>query len=652
MRSLFFFTIVLVIGACKPTANIKDGATAYDLKKYSMAAEMLQEDLGKAETAKDKSNIMLKIAKSYDYQNKFEQSEPWYQKLYQQKKDVEHVVLYVRALMRNEKYKDAQTFIDNHLKDNRQDKYVLSPMITTIQEALEGQKKMQYFEVIPLQPINTDASDYVPILFQNTLYYTSHQLSSKKDDWTGEGYADIRKIDVERPFYSKLKTNPYTVSFNTPYHDAEITFTADGRYAYFTRCGSDSTTTDYCHIYYALFDGVVWSTPVRIRLFADTVNEGQPSISPDGKELLFSADFSEGYGERDIYIAKKNNDTLWSLPQNLGVKINTPYNEMFPVWGYDGKMYFTSDKSDTYGGLDVYTAERQGKSFANVVHLPFGINSGRDDFGWFPLPASRDSIVTEGYIASNRKGGVGNDDIYYVIQRIPPPPPIPPTVFRLKHFAFENIYTIADDPNSKIKEKTPLDGVYFELFQGKKLIKSSMQNEGIQPFTAEIDSNQIYKISLTKQGYLSAEATLNTYNAKYKIGDTLTYTLKTTLSKIYKNVEIVLENIYYDYNKWDIRQDAMPTLDTLVDLLKQNPEIKIELASHTDSRGTVEYNQELSQKRAESAVQYLISSGIDSERLVAKGYGESKPVNRCVDGVTCSEEEYQQNRRTTFKILE
>lgn len=649
---LYIFFLVATI-ACKPTANIKDGATAYDLKKYSIASEMLQQDLSKTESAKDKTAIMLKIAKSYDYQNKFEQSEIWYQKIYLQRKDLDNTVMYVRALMRNEKYKEAQTLIDNHLVDNRQDKFVLSPMITTIQEALKGQQQLQYFVVDSLKSLNTDAADYAPFLYQNTIYFTSHQLSGKLDEYTGEGYADIRKMDIVSPDYNKLKINPYPLSINSPYHDAEATITENGKYMYFTKCGIDSTqTTDYCHIYYVVFDGIGWSSPIRVNMFADTVNEGQAAISPDGKELLFSSDFREGYGGRDLYISRKLNDTSWSFPQNLGVKINTTYNEMFPVLGYDGKLFFASDKSDTYGGLDVYSAERQGKSFANVIHLPYGINSCRDDFGWFPLLLHKDSIITEGYIASNRKGGSGNDDIYFITQRIPPPPPIPPTVFKLRHFALENSYSIPDNPNSKIIEKLPLDGVYFELFQNKNLIKSSLQNEGIQPFMAELDSNQIYKINLTKQGYLSAEATLNTYNAKYKQGDTLTFTLKTTLSKIYKNVEIVLENIYYDYDKWDIRTDATPTLDSLVDLLLQNPSIQIELASHTDSRGTNEYNQDLSQKRAESAVQYLISKGINAQRLTAKGYGESKPMNRCIDGITCTEEEYQQNRRTTFKILE
>ena len=156
---------------------------------------------------------------------------------------------------------------------------------------------------------------------------------------------------------------------------------------------------------------------------------------------------------------------------------------------------------------------------------------------------------------------------------------------------------------------------------------------------------------MSKEGYFNINHEFNTFETLVEDGDTITISKIFTLNKIFKNIEINIENIYYDYDKWDIRADAKPNLDSLVSILIQNPLIEIELGSHTDSRWSVDYNQDLSQKRAESVVNYLISKGISKSRLVAKGYGESKPINKCIDGVTCTEEEYQQNRRTTFKII-
>lgn len=653
MRQIVYSIILLLVfQACKSTAEIKDGNTAYALKKYSIASNVLQNDLDKTKTIAEKSELLKKIAFSYDMQNDFEQAELWYTKLYQNDKNVEHLIAYIKALMKNEKYTDCKEVIDVYLKENKQDKFRLSPFYSTINAALEAQKNLENFYIKNLENINTNASEYSPQKRNDVLWYTSHHLSDLKDDWMNQGYADIKKSNIINNDFSNLSTSTEKISFNTRFHDAEVSFTSDGQTAYFTRCGTDSKNNDFCHIFTSSFDGLNWSEPIPLKLLDDTVNVGQPSISLDGKQLYFSTDFSLGYGGKDIYVSTKLNDTTWSTPINLGAKVNTPYNEVFP-YITNNILYFSSDKLDSYGGLDIYSAERQGKTFINLQHFPFGINSGRDDFGWFPLPFTTDSTISEGYMTSNRNGGKGNDDIYYVVQKMPKPPVIPPVVFQLKHYVFENIYETPDNPNTKVVEKKPLDNVLFELLNENNInIKSALQEDGQQPFISQLDSNSNYKIILTKEGFLSAEAYLNTTNTKYKQGDTIYFTLKTTLKKIYKNVEIVLDNIYYDYDKWDIREDAKPTLDTLVEILQQNPTINIELASHTDSRGSASYNESLSQKRAESAVAYIISKGITSNRLIAKGYGESKPVNKCVDDVICSEAEYQQNRRTTFKIID
>jgi outer membrane protein OmpA-like peptidoglycan-associated protein len=225
-----------------------------------------------------------------------------------------------------------------------------------------------------------------------------------------------------------------------------------------------------------------------------------------------------------------------------------------------------------------------------------------------------------------------------------PPKPLPPAVLIFEGFAEENIYADENNPNSKVLGQKPLPYPNAVL-NGMNIISDK---DGY--FTAPLDSGFNYNLRVTKEGYLSAELSFNTLNVKSKPGDTIIFKQKVILSKIFKDVEIVLDNIYYDFDKWDIREDARPTLDSLTQILKQNPNISIELASHTDCRGNDQYNQTLSQRRAESVVQYLISKGINPGRLTAKGYGESEPVETC-ECEKCTEEQHQRNRRTTFKIV-
>jgi peptidoglycan-associated lipoprotein len=281
------------------------------------------------------------------------------------------------------------------------------------------------------------------------------------------------------------------------------------------------------------------------------------------------------------------------------------------------------------------------------------------------MPALKDpkpgDLIKSGYFTSNRplETAKGGDDIYRFEQRVPPPKPpkvdtVPPKPlvykFILEGYVLEKIFSEPSNPNSKILGRKPLSGAQVKAEWGSKKQPFTVKDDGF--FSMELAENTDYNFNATMPEYLANSGKFSTKGiAKDPNNPVQTFEIEIVLDKIFRNREIVLENIYYDYDKWDIRPDAEPTLNRLAEVLRQNAEIRIQLGSHTDCRGTDGYNQNLSQRRAQSAVNYLISKGIDPSRLSAKGYGESQPAALCACA-SCTEAEHQTNRRTTFKVVD
>ena len=342
----------------------------------------------------------------------------------------------------------------------------------------------------------------------------------------------------------------------------------------------------------------------------------------------------------------------------MGSDINTPGDEMFPYVSADGKLYFSSDGHAGIGGLDLFTATRVNGEI-KVEHLGIPLNSRFDDFGLVAIDS------TKGYFASNRDSGKGDDDIYYYENTQPgkkyevPPPVIAkvesPKKKIIRYFLAGNI---TDDKNQA------LDSV-------KVAIIDNSTNQAIEEVytkaqgtfgKVKMDEEKTYTIVTEKKGYFTKREPFTMVGKSVPINKLVKTETDTTFYASIKMIKpevgrdittaFKIAPIYYNLDKSDIRSDASPELDKIAQILVDNPNIKLELGSHTDSRATSEYNQKLSQRRAESAVSYIISRGISPTRIVAKGYGESQLVNQCADGISCSEEEHQANRRTEFKVLE
>ena len=437
-----------------------------------------------------------------------------------------------------------------------------------------------------------------------------------------------------------LKAMPEGINANDV-NTGSITFSADGKLMIFARgnTGKKKGGKDV-DLYLSRFRNGAWTPGVSININTPDYWESTPSISPDGRTLYFSSNRKGGYGGLDLYSAQMDSRGRFGKVKNLGPDINTAGDELFPYIAENGKLYFSSDGHPGYGMLDMFVVNRvNGKN--SIDNLGPTMNSTADDFGMFLFKADR------GFFTSNREGGKGDDDIY----------------------TFKN-----DDPNLRVVNYT-LEGVTYslrkdstrEILPDTKISLLAENGDVMQDFTTGNDGkflfrvfdNENYFLLGERDGYITKRQMFTTVGKSVPLESlkelvtNITFDTLMILDRKAKNVTIRLKNIYFEYDKADINKDAAKELDGLAQLLEDNPEIKIEMGSHTDSVASEAYNLDLSQRRAESTVNYLIRKGIDPKRLEAKGYGESKPIARNTnpDG-TDNPRGRDRNRRTEFRILE
>ena len=362
-------------------------------------------------------------------------------------------------------------------------------------------------------------------------------------------------------------------------------------------------------------EGAEWKVTGQFPFNDSTYSVGHPSISVTGDTLIFASDKPDsGVGMTDLYMSVRSNGK-WGDPVNLGDKINTPYDEMFPFFFESSMLFYASNKgNNTKDDFDILYACKEGNSFANPVLLS-DLNTEKDDFGF--VIHQKEKV---GYFVSQREGGLGDDDIYKV-------------TFKGEH----KLELVVMDKKSMIAVQNPKvkfsDNVLGDL--AGILISRLLPESSSIIATSEVE------------GYQNSSKTISTVGKPYGIiRDTI------WIEKVEIGQKFVMENIFYDYDKWDILPESEVELNKLIAIMKDNPSWKVELGSHTDSRGTDPYNLILSQKRSDSAVGYIVNHGVSKDRIIAKGYGETQLVNHCKNGVECPDDVHRKNRRTEFKILE
>lgn len=506
----------------------------------------------------------------------------------------------------------------------------------------------------------------------------------------------------------------FSSKLNSRVHEGPACFTFDYKIIYFTRNSSISGKSkkspngvNNLKIFISTFDGRNWSTARDFPYNSKDYSVGHPALSPDNKTLYFVSDMPGGFGETDIYKSEWINGQ-WSKPENLGATINTEGKEMFPFVDKTGTLYFSSDGHPGISGLDIYIAKEEERGKYLVTNIGNPLNSKYDDFGFIINP---DSL--NGYFTSNRPGGSGDDDIYsfsvavsaidltVTCMKEENREILPGTKVYLKSESGEVISSAICDQDGKV-EFSVKPGAKYQLFAEKSdyvadvkhiVISSQLfgfhqkeeillkrnysylsvkvidKESGLVIPNAKVDvsegkfdqaefknNNGVVRMKLNELTNYKFDASAMEYfgnSAKFTGANNAPgeYSLTIELEKMSVGKQFVLNDLYYDLDKSNIRPDAALILDRLVKILLDNPTIRIEIGSHTDCRATAAYNKKLSQRRSESVLAYLISKGIAPNRLEAKDYGESQLVNRCSDGVECSEEEHQANRRTVVKIL-
>lgn len=645
----------MAFNATAQSNQLVKAQAAYDAQKYAEAITLFKDAYKKEDDKPTKAEIIFKTADCYRKVDEHKQAEIWYKKAIRVKYPEPIVHLYYADAMKNQgKYEEAIVEYNTYAELAAGD-----PRGANGAEACALAKKWienpTRYEIENVAQINGRLNDFSPTYaskdYKELVFTSSRDDASGKevDGWTGESFTDLFQTKIDRKG-KWSKPSPLDVTINSVYNEGASALTPKGNVMYFTRCAKAKKEAMGCDIYKSKAQGSKWAEPELLPFFAASeadstkkiVTNGHPAINEDETTLLFVSDNPEGgLGGKDIWMAKWDEEKKrWGKPTNLGSTINTPGDEMYPFLHADGTLYFSSNGHMGMGGWDIFKAEKLGDgSWGNVTNMRYPINSEGDDFGIIFEKESE-----KGYFTSNRNGGKGGDDIYSFI--------LPQLIFSLQG-------VVTDEKSSK-----PVEGATVSIVgtDGASL-ETTTDGSGFYKF--DIAPATSYVITASHPEYLN------------KTGKTTTVGLEEDKALVHDfqlqpiDKPIELPNIYYDLGKWELRPESKVSLDGLVTTLNENPTIVIELASHTDSRASDSYNLTLSQKRAQSVVDYLIENGIDPDRLVAKGYGESQPrtidkdfsffkkgdvindafINKYKNDEQKFEEAHQLNRRTEFSVL-
>ena len=618
--------------------------TYYQNGQYFQAVDMLRDAYNKVTDKELKTEILFQVAECYRLTNQPRKAEMWYKKTIQKKYNNPFIYLYYAdALKMGEKFDKAIDMYKEYKRlvpsDQRGENGVKSCEL-----ALKWIESPNGYKVANMKFFNSRASEYSPAFAKaeyDEVYFTSTREGATGDNThggTGYNFSDIftSKKDKKGNWSTPV---PLGENINTEFEEGAVSMSKDYNTIFFTRCERHKKDAIGCMVLTAERRNNEWGKAESILMFDDSVVVAHPSLSEDELKIYFVSDMKGGMGEKDIWVVKRTSPSdKWGTPENMGAAINTAGNEMFPFIHNDGTLYFSSDYHLGMGGLDIFKATEENGSWS-VENMRYPINSTKDDF----------SIVIEkeeerGYFSSARDG---HDEIYSFV--------LPPLKFNVEGI-------IKND-----KTDAPLDKATVKLV-GSDGMTLTNETDDDGTFKFMLRPNTDYVFVASKKGFLTGKEKETTKG----IIESQTFSAEIRLSSIAE--PIALPNIFYDFAKWDLRPESMVALDKLVETLNDNPNVIIELRSHTDSRGTATANVELSQKRAQSVVNYLIEKGIEPARLRAKGYAATMPKivgNKLValhtflaEGTTLTQdfienletEEQQEmahqiNRRTEFQVI-
>ncbi len=648
LSRLIFTLVVFTLGACSSQKMFQSGMSSVDTGEYYRSAEKFRKAYRKDKDPQHRMEMAFQMAESYRKLGEFARAAIWYKNAVRRNYPDKIALLYCADCLRaNQKFEEAETFYQQYLESFPDDQRAINGL-AACKFVPEWEENPTRYIVSPVKELNSKYSDYAAAYMggkDNEVILSSlreNDLYKKQvNSITGQPYSNLYRSEfqLQKQKWSEPELIDDTGMINSEDEEGAPAISPNGDLMVFTRCRFDKTKDMGASLFAARMSRGNWSEPILIPLASDSLVAAHPAFSPDGNTLYFASNRGGGLGENDIWMATREGNSF-SNPVNLGSQINTPGNEVFPSVDWEGNLYFSSDYHPGMGGLDIFKAWKDDEGNWQLENLQVPVNSSGDDFAMTFI----NDEDPKGLFSSNRKGS-RKDDIYSFY--------LPPKVYRITGEIFDK------ETNQRI------DGARVRVIATDGTNLRMRANDG--KFQLKLNPETEYVFAAYRDGYLNDKVRETT------IGLTDSKDFHVNLYLTPTDAPIKVDNISYAFGAWELNEASKASLDSVVQILTLNPTITIELMSHTDHVGSDQFNFELSQKRAQAAVNYLIQKGISPDRLVAKGYGETWPkkVTRAlarqydflkrndelteeyINKLSADEQEVAKsiNRRTEFRVL-
>ena len=621
---------------------IQKGNEKFDSYSFSPAIDIYKKVMDKGYVSAD---LLRKLGNSYYYNADYTDAAETYKKLvadYASEVTPEDYFKYAQSLKTIGEYDTSKSIMNKFIEVTSSDVRATAfdedrDFMSEIEEN-SGRYNLGPFEY------NSPYSDFAPSFYKEGLIFSSDRdtgnFARYRHTWNAKDFLDLYEVNTDSSSIDQVKKLDENI--NTRYHESTSVVTKDGQTMYFTRNNSEKSKTVKDDkgivrlkiLKAVLTDEGVWGEVEELPFNSDSYSTANPALSPDEKTLYFVSDMPGTLGASDLYMVSINEDRTFGTPQNLGSNINTEARETFPYITSEEILYFSSDGHPGLGGLDVFATKIKRQDFTGkVLNVGKPVNSNSDDFTFI-----FNEELRTGYVASNRVEGLGYDDIYSFTETRP--------------LEFDCIQKITGTVRDKISNEVLVGATVKVIDEDNKEVLSTITDSDGN-YSLELDCNKGNFVRALKEGYVPFEEYIGTSDGKPKIidfyleRDNITAGFGDDLSKL-----LQLSTIYFDFDKYNIRKDSEVEIEKVIAAMEKYPSLKLKVNAHTDSRGTEEYNLWLSGKRAESTVNYMINKGISKDRLVSEGFGETKLLNECSDGIKCSAAKHDVNRRSEFIILE
>ena len=596
--------------------------------------------LSVAEKGYESEELFKKLGNTYYFNAQYDEASKWYKRLFEKypNQPSEILLRYSQALRAIGSEDQSKTYYNEYVSKGGRSLEMKAIDYLSLIEENSGR-----YELTTISSLyDEEKISFGQTQLGDKLIYASTEdratFLNRRSGWDGLSFLSLYEVALDSSNQVQGKPKKLRGELKSKYHESSPVFTQDGETMYFSRSNltAEKNGNDQnLKIYRSKKEGGKWQEAEELPFNSDDYSSAHPALSPDGSKLYFSSDRPGGYGASDLYVVKISSDGSVGEPVNLGASINTSGKETFPFITADNELYFSSDGHFGLGGLDVFYVKIEESGYGNLLNIGRPINTYADDFAF-----GIDEETRRGFISSNRTDTDGR-------------------------FVRDNIYTFLETSPIKDVYKAEIEGYVTDKQTGDPIpgaMVSLTDLEGTPYAALRTDEKGYYTIEINKFKIYTLRATHDLYDADEKLSEAgldlqkINFHLQKNKEELSEGTDLAkvlnIPMIYFDFDKSNIRPDAEVELQKVVEVMNQYPELKIDIRSHTDSRGSDAYNEALSDRRAKSTMHYLISQGISKDRLTSKGYGESQLVNGCSNGVPCSKAEHQANRRSEFIVVE